>query len=116
MSYITTPDGVTFGTGSRIRAHADSKFLAHPIGSFSLSGMQRKVVASRFDPIDVTGTVIHVKGNDPTNPSRVWVYLKVESTEFPVATEECNTKHPGVMESVFEYFDHIKIDVLKRVE
>jgi hypothetical protein len=112
MSYIFLPDGRRIGTGDRIHAIASERFVAAPIGSFSLAGMQMKVSATRTEPIDVIGTIIHVKGNHPTDPDRIWVYLTVESENPPLAKEPCDSKHPGEMESVFEWASYIDITIL----
>lgn len=114
MSSITTSSGVTFGTGDRIRATAQSHFIPKDIGTYSLAGMQPKMAGEYRSALDVVGTVIHVKGDSLENPTRCWVYLDVELSKHVLAVEECGTKHPGVKESFFELTNFVKVELLPR--
>jgi hypothetical protein len=55
--------------GDRVRA---VYFAAKPLGTYSIAGAQPKVIG---DEVEVVGTVTHIRGNHPTNPTsiRVWV-------------------------------------------
>ena len=62
----------TITKGSRVRA---TWLQAKPIGSFSLAGMQMKVAA---ETVTIVGVCRHFRGNDPTNPTQVRVYVEPE--------------------------------------
>lgn len=82
--------------GNRIRA---SWLECYPI---CLSGMQMKLGAREMS---VTGVVRHVRGDDPTNPKAVRLYVDAESGNYEGHTVEC----------VKCGHDHVEVD-LKHVK
>jgi len=55
--------------GDRVRA---VYFQAKKLGTYSIAGAQPKAVG---DMVEVIGTVTHIRGNHPTNPTsiRIWI-------------------------------------------
>lgn len=82
MSYITK--------GSRIRARW---FKPKPLGSYSIAGAQLKFVG---DLVEVTGTVCHVRGDHPTNPTQTRFYIDPDQPGLPTKRPEgctCANEH-----------------------
>lgn len=76
--------------GNRIRA---SWLDVHPT---CLSGMQMKLGAT---PMSVTGVVCHVRGDDPSNPKTVRLYVDAESGNYEghaVGCVKCGRDHVEV--------------------
>ena len=69
--------------GSRIRA---KWFKAKDMGTWSLSGFQMKLVG---DFVAVSGVVRHLRGDHPTDPKEVRVYIDLDP-----AIEGFPTKRP----------------------
>ena len=74
---------VNINKGSRVTAQI---FTAQPLGSYSLSGAQMKVAATSRT---ITGTVTHVRGDHPTAPTsiRIWIKPDDEDDEVIVSPE-----------------------------
>jgi hypothetical protein len=68
----STPMPTTIAKGSRISA---SWFSANPIGTVSIAGVQAKTAASL---VSVTGTVVHIRADDPVNPVTMVVFVDAD--------------------------------------
>lgn len=64
----------TLRKGDRVRARW---LRAAPIGTFSIAGAQTKVTAV---PAEVTGVIRHVRGDHPTDPSEVRLFLDCDGS------------------------------------
>ena len=68
--------------------------LAKPLGSYSLSSMQMKVAG---DLIEITGTIKHFRGDHPTNPTMIRIYIDPDEPGLPTTKPEgCTCDHEHV--------------------
>lgn len=58
------------------RVRIDSGLVAKPIGTYSMAGAQMKVVVERHV---FTGTVRHLRGDRPIDPTVVKLYIEPDS-------------------------------------
>jgi hypothetical protein len=63
--------------GARVRARW---FHAAPLGTYSLAGAQLKTTG-RW--IEVEGVVRHVRGDHPTAPMEVWLFVEADGDDLP---------------------------------
>ncbi len=111
MSSIIFPDGREIGTGTHARFHAN-KFVAKPLGTYSIAGAQPKVVGD-FIKVDVTGVVQHVRGDDPKDPTRIGFFVVPDAGTTPEGhsgTEHCD-RH-GADEVIVMFHPVIQIDII----
>lgn len=82
---------------------------AKPLGSYSLAGAQMKIAASKGE---IRGRVAHVRGDHPTEPTLVGVWLDAGEgfySDRPMKTEhceKCNRLEVGPFD--IRYLDEIK--------
>lgn len=55
-------------------------FASKPLGSFSVAGVQLKTTGAM---VNVNGTCAHFRGDHPTTPKEVRVYIDVTEGELP---------------------------------
>lgn len=72
--------------GDTIRA---KWFKASPLGSFSLAGNFMKFNATSHD---VSGTVRHIRGDHPTEPTIIGVWIEHDSGDL---CQKCGVKEVG---------------------
>lgn len=110
MSHITLPDGRLLGTGDRIRVRG---FIAAPEGTYSLAGMQPKLAGNLYD---VTGEVMHLRGNHPIEPTSIGIFFKdtiqYGAMSTPLTKNECQSKHVGQQEYCLDYHPALSIEIL----
>ena len=74
--------------GSRVRVQI---LRALPLGTWSLAGVQLKTAA---ESVDFTGTCRHFRGDHPTAPTEIRIYVEPdEAIDWP-RVEVCDC-HPG---------------------
>lgn len=87
---LTDKTRVAFNKGDRVRA----QWYQAQTSGFSLAGMQLKFLASARV---LVGRVAHVRGNHPTQPTEIRVYLDPEEPyDGPMVTLEgctCGRQH-----------------------
>jgi hypothetical protein len=94
-----TPEGQTppddyIKYGSRVLVKF---FEAQEPGTYSIAGVQPKVVG-RF--VEFTGTVRHIRGNHPTSPTevRLWVEPDGAGEDIPIC-EKCGVREIGMIKT-----------------
>jgi len=72
-----------------------------PLGTYSLAGAQMKVAATS---ISISGRVAHIRGDDPVDPTRLGVWLRIDdayqaSQPFePKLCEKCGRLEVGPLD------------------
>lgn len=64
------PDAPYITKGTHILAQW---FQSKPLGTFSLAGVQMKTTGSF---VEISGTCRHFRGDDPTNPKEIRIYVE----------------------------------------
>lgn len=94
-----TPPDDYIKFGSRVYV----KFLkAQELGTYSIAGAMPKVVG---EFVEFTGTVRHIRGNHPTNPTDVRLWIEPDGADASVPfCEECGVREIGMVK-----FDHVSL-------